>query len=205
MAWVHLLVILDYLCLLPRLLSRYSCTISLQWHHVGVTMSQITNNSIVCSAACSKNASQLSIIGPLWWESTCDSHHKGPVVWKQFPWHDIIIYPAKYLKVCFDILSYNQLLEDSHEYQCFLKLLHWQWRNHIIVTVPAKWYLTFLLFFCCPEFTYLTHWSRDKVAASFLRTFSNAFSWMKISKFQLRFHWNLFPIVQLTTSQHWFR
>ena len=34
---------------------------------------------------------------------------------------------------------------------------------------------------------------------------SNAFSWMKILKFRLKFHWSLFPRVQLTISKHWFR
>ena len=42
----------------------------------------------------------------------------------------------------------------------------------------------------------LTHWSRDKMAANFQTTFSNAFSWMKMCNFLLRFHWNLFPGVQ---------
>ena len=36
-------------------------------------------------------------------------------------------------------------------------------------------------------------------------TFSNAFSWMKMLEFRLKFHWRLFPRVQLTISQHWFR
>ena len=53
--------------------------------------------------------------------------------------------------------------------------------------------------------TLLTHWGRDKMAAVFQTTFSNAFSWMKMCEFRLRFHWNLFPMVQLTISQHWFR
>ena len=35
----------------------------------------------------------------------------------------------------------------------------------------------------------LTHWGRDKMAANFLTTVSNAFSWMKIYEFRLRFHW----------------
>ena len=39
----------------------------------------------------------------------------------------------------------------------------------------------------------------------FHTTFSNAFSWMKMYQFRLRFHWNLFLRVQLTISQHWFR
>ena len=51
----------------------------------------------------------------------------------------------------------------------------------------------------------LTHWGRDKMAAIFRTTFSNAFSWMKIYEFRLRFHWNLFLRVQLTIFQHWFR
>ena len=43
----------------------------------------------------------------------------------------------------------------------------------------------------------LTHWGFDKMAANFLMTYSNEFSWMKIAcKFQLRFHWSLFPMVQ---------
>ena len=50
----------------------------------------------------------------------------------------------------------------------------------------------------------LTHWGWYKMAANFL-TFLNTISWMKIFKFWLRFHWSLFPRVQLTIFQHWFR
>ena len=51
----------------------------------------------------------------------------------------------------------------------------------------------------------LTHWGRDKMADIFQTTFSNAVSWMKMYKFRLRFDWSLFPRVQLTIFQHWFR
>ena len=51
----------------------------------------------------------------------------------------------------------------------------------------------------------LTHWGRDKTAAIFQTIFSNAFSWMKMYKFRLRFHWSLFPMAHLTIFQHWFR
>ena len=51
----------------------------------------------------------------------------------------------------------------------------------------------------------LTHWGRDKMTAIFQTTFSNAFSWIIIFEFRLIFHWNLFPRVQLTISQRWFR
>ena len=38
----------------------------------------------------------------------------------------------------------------------------------------------------------LTHWGRDKMAAMYHTAFSNAFSWMKMFKFRLRFHWSFF-------------
>ena len=51
----------------------------------------------------------------------------------------------------------------------------------------------------------LIHWGRDKMAAIFQTTFWNAFSWMNMYEFRLKFHWNLFLRVQLTISQHWCR
>ena len=51
----------------------------------------------------------------------------------------------------------------------------------------------------------LTHWGRDKMATISQTTLSNAFSWMKIYKFWLRFHLSLFQRVQLTIFQPWFR
>ena len=51
----------------------------------------------------------------------------------------------------------------------------------------------------------VAHWGRDKMAALFQTTFSNAFWWMKIYEFRLRFHWSLFLRVKLTILQHWFR
>ena len=43
------------------------------------------------------------------------------------------------------------------------------------------------------------------MADIFQTTFSNAFSWMKMYKFGLRFQWNFLPRVQLTIFRHWFR
>ena len=51
----------------------------------------------------------------------------------------------------------------------------------------------------------LTHWGRDKMAAISQTTFSNAFSWMKMFKYRLKFHWILFWRDQLTIFQHRFR
>ena len=53
---------------------------------------------------------------------------------------------------------------------------------------------------CC-----LTHWGRDKIDDIFQTTFSNAFLWMKMYEFRLRFHWRLFLRFQLTIIHHWFR
>ena len=51
----------------------------------------------------------------------------------------------------------------------------------------------------------LTHWGRNKMAAVSQTTFSNAFSWMKMYEFWLKFRWSLFLSVQLTVSHHWLR
>ena len=51
---------------------------------------------------------------------------------------------------------------------------------------------------------FLTYWGRGKMAAIF-QIFSNAFSSVKMLKFQLGFHRNLFLSFQLTVSQHWCR
>ena len=58
--------------------------------------------------------------------------------------------------------------------------------------------------FPCQNLSQLTHCGRDKMAANSQTTLSNAFSWMKISEFWLKFHWSLFVSVQLTIFQHWF-
>ena len=50
----------------------------------------------------------------------------------------------------------------------------------------------------------LTHWGRGKMAAIFQATSSNAFSWMKVYEFRLRFHWSVFLRVLITIFQHWF-
>ena len=51
----------------------------------------------------------------------------------------------------------------------------------------------------------VSHWGRDKMDAILQTTLSNAFSWMKMHEFRLRFHWSLFPKFELTIFQHCFR
>ena len=61
--------------------------------------------------------------------------------------------------------------------------------------------------FCLNLSSDLTHWGRVKMAAKFLTTFSNAFSWMKIYRFWLKFHCSSFPRLprfQLHQPRLWF-
>ena len=51
----------------------------------------------------------------------------------------------------------------------------------------------------------LEHWGRDKMADILQTTFWNAFPWMEIFEFRLRFHWGLSLRIQLTIFQHWLR
>ena len=55
------------------------------------------------------------------------------------------------------------------------------------------------------KYSLLTHWGREKIAAIWQMTLSNAFSWMKIYEFCSRFHWNVFLRFELKIFQHWFR
>ena len=76
------------------------------------------------------------------------------------------------------------------------------WSNRISVLPPLLLLcliLRYMLTMC------LTYWGRDKMVAIFQTTFSNAFFLMEMYEFRLRFHWNLFLMVQLTIFQHWFR
>ena len=51
----------------------------------------------------------------------------------------------------------------------------------------------------------LTHWGWDKMATISQTTLPNAFSWMKILRYRLKFHWCLVLRVQLMIFQHWLR
>ena len=46
----------------------------------------------------------------------------------------------------------------------------------------------------------LTHFGREKMADSFQTIFSSVFSWMKNFVLWFKFHWDLFPMVQLIIS-----
>ena len=72
----------------------------------------------------------------------------------------------------------------------WVKLSSW---SFLSICSPPQW---------CECFT---HWGWDKMAAMSQTTFSNTFSLMKFILFLIEFHWNMFPGVELTLCQHWFR
>ena len=49
------------------------------------------------------------------------------------------------------------------------------------------------------------HWDLNKMATILQTKISNAFSLMEITAVWLKFHWALFPRVQLALNQQWFR
>ena len=98
------------------------------------------------------------------------------------------------------------------------------------ITVGQRKKVTAVTFFRCPTVTMKRMWSNSaskchvpwycqlsmgmpdylispwtKWPTSWQTTISDAFSWMKMIEFKFKFHWNLFPGVQLTINQHWFR
>ena len=53
----------------------------------------------------------------------------------------------------------------------------------------------------CWQMPGLTHWGRDEIDAILQTTFSNAFYWMKMYWFRLKYHWSLFPRIHLTARR----
>ena len=136
-----------------------------------------------------------------------NSHHKGSVTRKIFPFDDVIM--------------------DLYDFFSLGVLPRWSHADHHVVMIPyieglvqncsnSSAQAAELLQFCTKPSIYfiykktqrnvsLTHWGRVKMDAVSQTTLSNAFSWMKMLEFRLRFHWSLFLRVQLTIFQHWFR
>ena len=97
------------------------------------------------------------------------------------------------------------------------QLLQWQYGSHAwnfsVLRVCQLLIKCAILYMQCLVSCYiilsvtymLTHWGWAKRATISQMTISNAFSWMKMYKFWLQFHWNLFPRVQWTIFHHWFR
>ena len=116
-------------------------------------------------------------------EGHYDQSHGMLIIWYPFPVH-----PAFTPEQCYQRIDVG--------FRSFLKKKHVPW-----VSVCCIFILQSKTVIMIP----LTHWGRDKMVAVTQTTRSNAFSWMKMLEFRLRFHWSLFLWVQLTIFQRWFR
>ena len=97
-----------------------------------------------------------------------------------------------FILISFEILSKGQwLILFVSKYWCFLMSSARTCHVDSLVEMTC----TTVLVACHP------HWSGDKMADIFQMTLSNAFSWIKIV-FWWKFHWNLFPRVQLAIFHH---
>ena len=115
--------------------------------------------------------------------SECSLHYPAPSVWAS------LCYPMMYRFLCFTPWPPCSSWTHGAEGVCYkngMQCISRYWEALVLCSA-------------------LTHWSRDKMAAFSQTTLSNAFSWMKILEFRLKFHWSLFLRVQLTIFQHWFR
>ena len=57
-----------------------------------------------------KKRGKLFTTGPLWGESTSGSPHKGPVMWKEFPYHDVTMCDVKIQGECYFFSIYCHII-----------------------------------------------------------------------------------------------
>ena len=86
----------------------------LEWRHTDVMPSQITSHSTVCLTLF-RLTHRRRIESPHYWpfvrgihRSPADSPHKGPVMWKAFPCHAIVMCTIQKRSAAFD-LTFNSL------------------------------------------------------------------------------------------------
>ena len=95
---------------------------------------------------------------------------------------------------------YNVAILEVWEYLCHLCC--WTWNNTVSAKDPVALFGTRIymeplrikseLSLRKVVLLALTHWGRDKMTAFLQTTYLNAFSWMKMYEFRLKFHRNLF-------------
>ena len=95
--------------------------------------------------------------------------------------------------VCVPLCIFCDQNRKFHTWWICLGYIVWEFR-HPVTDCTTIVLLLNVSFYC-------SSWGRDEIDATSQTTFSNAFSWMKIHSFLLRFHWNVYTRVQLTTFQ----
>ena len=128
---------------------------------------------------------------------------------RKLPWYCsfIIEYIDKILAILFMFCRKTFHMNEEIWRENDMLLIVWFYHNSfkmnaIIWTNDGLVYWCTYASLCLNE---LTHWGRDKMDAISQKTFSSAFSWLKMFEFQLKFHWSLFLGAQLAIFQHWFR
>ena len=96
--------------------------------------------------------------------------------------------------------DYAQLALKFYGYQWFPVTVCWSENILWNGATYLLWNIRDIITLSC-----FTHWGWVKIDAISQITSSNAFSWMKMYEFWLRFPRSLFPRFQLMIFQHWFR
>ena len=122
-----------------------------------------------------------------------NSPHKGPVMRKIFPFDDVIM------------ILMGLSPRHNGRFNITLDVLSWDLAKPRNPEISSRVFRSLCKQLWCRTMRLLIHLSLDNTCAISRTIFSDAFSWMKIDEFGLRFHWILFLRVQLTTFQHWFR
>ena len=110
-------------------------------------------------------------------------------------------------------VKYKSKLIHFHSRKCIWKCRlenvgHFVSLNVSNITLGPKWHVhvSYTVYWKTVLFQYWwTHYGWNKMATISQTVLINAFSWKKISEFQLKCQWSLFWRIQLTIFQHWFR
>ena len=186
---------------------------------MGVTVSQMIGNWIICWTAYSgyqqRKYESFELLFNCEGNSTATDgfSHEGPVTlirkhqtnMTDLPFHafcrrcNIEKLWRAYILPLWKKCLYNSIRQNhvdrgaSAAYFMVSPSIHWQWSYNFLFHRHS---------YCCRDFTPLRPRQNGR---HFQDNISNAFSWMKIYGFRLKFQWTLFLKFQLTILQHWFR
>ena len=196
---------------------------------MGTIASQITGVSSVYSTVClgaDQRENQSSALLAFVWgihRWPVDSPHKGQVT-RKFPFGDvnmwdrlhrrnreILQFPLWWRKTATQLFSHVYMsyiciyVQWILEYQITIEVMFICRHNIVVPLLPKLFESRSPGIISSKKASILTHWGWDNMAAISQSAHSNAFPWMKIYEFRLKFHWSLFLRIQLTIFQHWFR
>ena len=121
-------------------------------------------------------------------------------------WKLLTLNMTKNVFMYHDHLILNMIIQKNFYWSCHISY----WSSYFFLSEVDQGLASFAVcllpwFSCSHKITLLTHWGRDKMAATSQTSLSNAFSWIKMWEFCLRIHWSLFLSFELRIFQHWLR